>query len=65
MDNSLNKYYVTVEVSSGGKVIHTQICPKSLVGDQIMLWNYPNSVYTVRVLDADGNVKFTSSQLPY
>lgn len=65
MEKDLNKEYVTVKVFQDGKQVHQMICPKSLVGSQMMLLKYPNSPYTIHVADEDGNLKFTSDQLPY
>lgn len=60
MGNDLNNYFVTFKIFKDEVQVHEMETPVSMLQIVFGKWVYPESPYTVHIVDSTGNFRFSS-----
>jgi hypothetical protein len=63
MGSNLNHFFVTFKILKNGEQIHEMECPRSMIQSMMNMWKYPDSPYTVHVVDHTSNFRFNSDAM--
>lgn len=61
MGSDLNNFFVTFNIFRDGVQVHSIEAPKSMINQMFTTWVYPDSPYSVKVVDDTGNFRIDSN----